>query len=211
MNTRILALLSLILFLLPITAMADPALVKEYSQNPKVVRFEGQINYWMTGKGTLEGQSYIESVIAELQRILPAVTIRQAVSQSQANVRIFLTDSDQEWQETIQKSAEGQIAWQEIGQYIRGFTRLSSAPDGHIKRADVILNLNFQSSGGQKLWVVRHELMHALGIMGHPRTIKDTVLNSRQPQEEKNGCFSSSDIEVLQTLYSSKVATGSPL
>lgn len=200
-----------VLTLLPANLLADTALLKEYLQNPKIVRFEGQINYTMTGKGALEGQSYVESVVAELQRILPTVTIRQAVSQSQANVRIYLTDSDQEWQETIQKSAEGQIAWQETGQYIRGFTRLTSAGDGHIKRADIILNLNFQSSGGQKLWVVRHEFMHALGIMGHPRTIRDTVLNSRQPQEEKNGCFSATDINVLQTLYSNQVATGNSL
>ncbi len=91
--------------------------------------------------------------------------------------------------------------WQESGEFIRGFTRLVSTPDRRIKRADIVLHLDFQTSGGQKLWVVRHELMHALGVTGHPRNHPDSVLNSMQPQEDKNGLFSDDDKAVLQAIY----------
>ena len=42
----------------------------------------------------------------------------------------------------------------------------------------------------------------------HPTRTRSTVLNSRQPQEEKNGLFSDSDILVLQTIYRPDLKTG---
>ena len=97
-----------------------------------------------------------------------------------------------------------------MGHLIRGFTRLIASSKGDIRRADIVLHLDFQTSGGQKLWVVRHELMHALGIMHHPTMTTDSVLNSRQAQEDKNSNFSDSDILVLKTIYSPALSAGAP-
>ena len=87
------------------------------------------------------------------------------------------------------------------------FRSLASS-GGVIKKADIVLHLNFQTSGGQKLWIVRHELMHALGIMTHPTATLNTVLNSRQAQEEKNSIFSDADSLVLKTIYSPNLSPG---
>ena len=158
------------------------------------------MQFWIGGKDRLEGQYYIDTVVNEVRRIIPRLSFSQVSSANQANIRFYLTDSKDEWQEAVTRSSLGMAGWKEMGDHIRGFTLLASS-GGVIKKADIVLHLDFQTSGGQKLWIVRHELMHALGIMAHPGKTLDSVLNSRQAQEEKNSVFSDSDILVLQTIY----------
>ena len=204
-------ILAYALLLLPSPLLAtDNDTLLDYIPSGRITRFEGPIKYWIGGKGRLEGQYYIDSVMAELRRIIPHVSIAQTSSIRSANLRIPLTDSHEEWDQAILKNTSDQSGWQELGHLIRGFTGIMSGSDGRIKGSDVILHLNFQTSGGQKLWIVRHELMHALGIMTHPTRTADTVLNSRQPQFEKNGLFSDSDIFVLKTIYRPDLTPGSP-
>jgi hypothetical protein len=189
-------------------ARADTdAILRDYIPSGTITRFEGPVSFWIGGKDRLEGQFYVDTVINELRRIIPHVQFRQVSSMNQANVRFFLTDSKQEWQEAVTKSSQGMDGWRELGDLIRGFTLLASN-GGVIKKADIVLHLNFQTSGGQKLWIVRHEMMHALGIMTHPAQILDSVLNSRQAQEDKNSLFSDSDILVLRTIYDPKLSAG---
>lgn len=197
------------LFFLPCSAQAEmPDVLSDYIPQRRVTRFEAPISVWMGGEGQLSGQSFVEDVLAELHRILPHVSIEQASSKSQANLRVYLTDSHEEWRNAIVSTVQGGMNWEEHGENIRGFTRIISAGDGHIRQSDVILHLDFQSSGGQKLWVIRHEFMHALGVTGHPRVTKNSVLNSHQPEEEKNSLFSDNDILVLQSLYRKDVTAG---
>ena len=205
--SRLICLLALLL--LPSSAHADTdQILLDYIPEKRITRFEEPVNFWIGGKDRLEGQYYVDTVMDELGRIIPHLATKQVSSASQANIRFYLTDSQEEWQEAITKSAEGAAGWQEMGQRIRGFTRLVAAPGGNIKRSDIVLHLDYQTSGGQKLWIVRHELMHALGITQHPTATTDSVLNSRQEQQDKNSNFSDSDILVLQTIYSPKLAAG---
>lgn len=199
----------LMLLLLPATSWADAdAVLRDYIPGGTITRFEQPVEYWIGGRDRLEGKYYVETVVNELRRIIPDLLFREVSSRSQANIRFFLTDSREEWQEAVTSSAEGAAGWQEMGQLIRGFTRLVASPGGVIRRADIALHLDFQTSGGQKLWIVRHELMHALGVMAHPKASPDSVLNSRQAQEDKNGWFSDSDILVLQTMYDPRLSAG---
>jgi hypothetical protein len=201
---------ALIILLLgaPASRADDDAVLRDYMPAGVITRFEKPVEYWIGGRDRLEGTYYVDTVMNELRRIIPHLDLREVSSRSQAGVRIFLTGSREEWQETVTGSAEGAAGWQEMGQRIRGFTRLVSSPAGSIKRADIVLHLDFQTSGGQKLWIVRHELMHALGVMTHPKTSPDSVLNSHQAQEDKNGEFSQSDILVLQTMYDPTLSAG---
>lgn len=205
-TSRLICVLALLL--LSSSVQADTHILLDYIPEGSITRFEEPVQFWIGGKDSLEGQYYVDTVMNELRRIIPHLAIKQVSSPSQANIRFYLTDSQEEWQEAITKSAEGAAGWQELGQRIRGFTRLISTTKGNIRRADIVLHLNFQTSGGQKLWVVRHELMHALGIMHHPTATTDSVLNSRQAQEDKNSNFSDSDILVLKTIYSPKNTAG---
>jgi len=192
------------------TVRADTdAILRDYIPSGTITRFEGPVTYWIGGKDRLEGQYYVDTVMNELRRILPHVPFRQVSSMNQAGVRFFLTDSKQEWQEAVTRSSQGMDGWRELGDLIRGFTLLASS-NGVIRKADIVLHLNFQTSGGQKLWIVRHEMMHALGIMTHPKETLDTVLNSRQAQEDKNSLFSDSDILVLKTIYDPRLSPGGP-
>jgi len=207
MNRLVLLLLALLTF--PLASFAgDEETLRDYLPRKRIVRFEGPVHYWIGGQDRLEGQYYVETVVNELSRIIPGLSLTEVSSKSQAEVRFYLTDSNAEWQETITSSAEGVAGWQEMGERIRGFTRLVVAPTGRVKRADIVLHLDFQTSGGQKLWVVRHEMMHALGIDHHPSATTDTVLNSRQAQEDKNSYFSDADILVLQTMYGPHATAG---
>ena len=202
-------ILAMFLLLLPLPCRADTdAVLRDYIPGGTITRFEGPVEYWIGGEDRLEGKYYVDTVVNEVRSILPAVQFREVSSKSQANVRIFLTDSNEEWQESVTSSAEGAAGWQEMGHLIRGFTRLVASRSGVIRRADVVLHLDFQTSGGQKLWIVRHELMHALGIMTHPKSEPDSVLNSHQAQEDKNGRFSQSDIMVLRTIYDPRLSPG---
>jgi len=179
----------LALLLLPAPALADrQAILLDYMPGGRIIRIEDDVRYWIGGKDRLEGQYYVETVVGELRRIIPRLPFRQVSSASQANVRIYLTDSHEEWQ--------------------RGFTRTVTSPGGSVRRADVVLHLDFQTSGGQKLWIVRHELMHALGVMHHPTATRDSVLNSMQEQHDKNSEFSDADILVLQTMYGPNASPG---
>ena len=207
---RLLSLILVVISLLSPDAWADDAVLGDYIPSGVITRFEKPVEYWIGGQDRLEGTYYVETVFNEVRRIIPQLELREVSSRSQANVRFFLTDSKEEWQETVTNSAEGAAGWQELGHRIRGFTRLISSPSGSIRRADIVLHLDFQTSGGQKLWIVRHELMHALGIMTHPKHQPDSVLNSRQAQEDKNGSFSQSDILVLRTIYDPRLAPGGP-
>lgn len=205
---RLFVLLCCVLFM-PALSMAQPDdILRDYIPSGRIIRYDGPIKYWIGGKGRLEGQYYIDTVVAELRRILPHVSMTQTSSVGSANLRIHLTKSQEEWAEAILKNTSDQAGWQEMGHLIRGFTSLAADPGGRVKGSDVILHLDFQTSGGQRLWIVRHELMHALGVMGHPTATTDTVLNSRQPQFEKNSLFSDSDILVLQTLYRPDLPVG---
>jgi hypothetical protein len=196
------------LLLLPVTLRASEDILRDYIPEGTITRFDQPIKFWMGGKGRLEGQYYIETVISEVRRVIPHLSISPTSSESSANLRFYLSDSHQEWEESVLKATSDTSGWTEYGHLIRGMTLVSYTSQGQIKRADVILHLDFQSSGGQKLWVVRHELMHALGVMGHPTKTKATVLNSHQPQEEKNALFSDSDILVLQTIYRRDLKAG---
>ena len=203
--------LAMFLLLLPLPCRADEdAVLRDYIPGGTITRFEGPVEYWIGGEDRLEGKYYVDTVMNEVRSILPGVQFREVSSKSQANVRIFLTDSSEEWQESVTSSAEGAAGWQEMGHLIRGFTRLVASRGGVIRRADIVLHLDFQTSGGQKLWIVRHELMHALGIMTHPKSEPDSVLNSHQAQEDKNGRFSQSDIMVLRTIYDPRLSPGGP-
>lgn len=204
-----LALTLLVLLFAPALCQAgDDAILRDYIPSGAITRFEEPVAYWIGGEDRLEGTYYVDTVVNELRRILPGLAFREVSSKNQANVRIYLTDSAEEWQAAVTSSAEGAAGWQELGQRIRGFTRLVSSPAGAIRRADMVLHLDFQTSGGQKLWIVRHEFMHALGIMAHPKASPDSVLNSMQDQEDKNGNFSQSDILVLRTIYDPRLAAG---
>lgn len=201
-------LLIIALLFLPVQVSADTdAILRDYIPSGRITRFEEPVLFWIGGKDRLEGQYYVDTVVNEVRRIIPQLPFKQVSSMNQANIRFFLTDSKEEWQEGVTKSSQGMAGWTEIGDRIRGFTLLASNK-GIIKKADIVLHLNFQTSGGQKLWIVRHELMHALGIMTHPKVTVDTVLNSRQAQEEKNGLFSDSDILVLKAMYSPNLSAG---
>ncbi len=201
MNRTMLFILAVVLALVagPAGASTDDV-VLDYVPSGKITRFEEPVHFWIGGKDRLEGQYYIDTVINEVRRIIPQLSFSQASSASQANIRFYLTDSKEEWQEAVTKSSQGMAGWKEMGDLIRGFTLLASS-GGVIKKADIVLHLDFQTSGGQKLWIVRHELMHALGIMTHPKKTLDSVLNSRQAQEDKNSGFSDSDILVLKSIY----------
>ena len=201
MNKSIIPWLACLVLVPAFLFASDDRIVHDYVPGGRAPRFEGSVMVWIGGEDRLEGQYYVDTVLGEIRRILPHVSISQASSRSQANICIHLTDSHEEWRSAIVKSEADQALWQENGELIRGFTRLASTPAGRIKRADVVLHLDFQTSGGQKLWVVRHELMHALGVTGHPRNHPDSVLNSMQPQEDKNGLFSEEDKAVLQAIY----------
>lgn len=183
-------------------------ILRDYIPTGVITRFDQPIKFWIGGKDRLEGQYYITTVINEIQRIVPHLSITQTSSMGAANLRIYLTDSQEEWQETILRATSDTSGWTEYGHLIRGMTLVSSNAAGQIRRADIILHLDFQTSGGQKLWVVRHEFMHALGVLAHPTQTRATVLNSYQPQEEKNGLFSDSDIFVLQTIYRRDLKSG---
>lgn len=199
------------LFLLGLSSLAwagDEAVLQDYLPQGRIARFEGPIKIWLGGKGRLEGQYYVETVVNELRSILPHVPFSLVSSAGSAGIRVHLTDSQQEWEETVLKTRVDQATWREHGHHVRGLTRVEAGPEGKITRADVVLHLDFQTSGGQKLWVVRHKFMHALGVMGHPKTT-DTVLNSHQMQYDKNSLFSSSDILVLQTMYRCDLKAGS--
>lgn len=197
----ILRFLVFFLLLLPTNLWASEDILRDYIPSGTITRFDEPIKFWIGGKDRLEGQYYIDTVISEIRRMIPHLSISQTSSVGSANLRFYLTDSHQEWEESIRKAMSDASGWTEYGHLIRGMTQVVHSPNGRIKRADVILHLDFQTSGGQKLWVVRHELMHALGVMAHPTQTRTTVLNSYQPQEEKNGLFSDSDILVLQTIY----------
>ncbi len=197
---------ALLLMAVPLRADSD-AVLRDYIPTGTITRFEEPVRFWIGGKDRLEGQYYIDTVINEMRRIIPQLPFRQVSSASQANIRFYLTDSKEEWQEAVTKSSQGMAGWKEIGDLIRGFTLLASS-NGVIKKADIVLHLDFQTSGGQKLWIVRHELMHALGIMTHPKNTLDSVLNSRQAQEDKNSLFSDSDILVLKTIYDPNLSAG---
>lgn len=201
MNKTLLIILAMALVFVtgPARANTDEILL-DYVPSGKITRFEEPVQFWIGGKDRLEGQYYIDTVIDEVRRIIPRLSFSQVSSANQANIRFYLTDSKDEWQEAVTRSSLGMAGWKEMGDHIRGFTLLASS-GGVIKKADIVLHLDFQTSGGQKLWIVRHELMHALGIMAHPGKTLDSVLNSRQAQEEKNSVFSDSDILVLKTIY----------
>ncbi len=201
MNKNVLFILAMALVFVtgPARANTDEILL-DYVPSGKITRFEEPVQFWIGGKDRLEGQYYIDTVVNEVRRIIPRLSFSQVSSANQANIRFYLTDSKDEWQEAVTRSSLGMAGWKEMGDHIRGFTLLASS-GGVIKKADIVLHLDFQTSGGQKLWIVRHELMHALGIMAHPGKTLDSVLNSRQAQEEKNSVFSDSDILVLQTIY----------
>ena len=201
MNKITLFMLTVALVLMtgPARANTDEVML-DYVPSGKITRFEEPVQFWIGGKDRLEGQYYIDTVMNEVRRIIPRLSFSQVSSANQANIRFYLTDSKEEWQEAVTRSSQGMAGWKEMGDLIRGFTLLASS-GGVIKKADIVLHLDFQTSGGQKLWIVRHELMHALGIMTHPRKTLDSVLNSRQAQEEKNSVFSDSDILVLKTIY----------
>lgn len=203
-----LALTLLVLLLTPVFCQADDAILRDYIPSGVITRFEEPVEYWVGGEDRLEGTYYVDTVVSELRGILPGLAFREVSSRNQANVRLFLTDSADEWQATVTGSAEGAAGWQELGERIRGFTRLVASPKGAIRRADIVLHLDFQTSGGQKLWIVRHEFMHALGVMTHPKAAPDSVLNSMQAQQDKNGRFSQSDILVLRTMYDPRLAAG---
>ncbi len=190
---------ALVLMTGPAHANTDEVML-DYVPSGKITRFQEPVQFWIGGKDRLEGQYYIDTVMNEVRRIIPRLSFSQVSSANQANIRFYLTDSKEEWQEAVTRSSQGMAGWKERGELIRGFTLLASS-GGVIKKADIVLHLDFQTSGGQKLWIVRHELMHALGIMTHPRKTLDSVLNSRQAQEEKNSVFSDSDILVLKTIY----------
>ena len=199
----------LVLLLLPAPSRASEGeILLDYIPAGRITRFEEPVQFWIGGKDRLEGPYYVDTVMNELRRMIPSLSFEQVSSMNQANIRFYLTDSQEEWREAITKSAEGAAGWQEMGHLIRGFTRLIASAKGDIRRADIVLHLDFQTSGGQKLWVVRHELMHALGIMHHPTATTDSVLNSRQAQEDKNSNFSDSDILVLKTIYSPALSAG---
>lgn len=203
-----LLLFAVVLLFLPVQVRADTdAILRDYIPSGRITRFEEPVLFWIGGKDRLEGQYYIDTVVNEVRRIIPQLPFKQVSSMNQANIRFFLTDSKEEWQEAVTKSSQGMAGWQEMGHRIRGFTLLASN-NGVIRKADIVLHLNFQTSGGQKLWIVRHELMHALGIMTHPKVTTDTVLNSRQAQEEKNSLFSDADILVLKTIYRQDLSPG---
>lgn len=214
--SRLLCLVLLTAFfpLIPVSAgqsvndAARDQILRDYIPSGTITRFEEPVRFWIGGKDRLEGKYYVETVVAEIRRYVPHLDIRETSTASQANVRFYLTDSEQEWRTAITESAEGLAGWQEMGQYIRGFTRTVTAQDGRIRRSDIVLHLDFQTSGGQKLWVVRHELLHALGVMTHPTLTTDTVLNSHQVQHEKNSNFSDADILVLRTLYDPTLRAG---
>ncbi|MBP9943230.1 MAG: DUF2927 domain-containing protein [Desulfomicrobium sp.] len=201
MNKNVLFILAMALVFVtgPARANTDEIML-DYVPSGKITRFEEPVQFWIGGKDRLEGQYYIDTVVNEVRRIIPRLSFSQVSSANQANIRFYLTDSKDEWQEAVTRSSLGMAGWKEMGDHIRGFTLLASS-GGVIKKADIVLHLDFQTSGGQKLWIVRHELMHALGIMAHPGKTLDSVLNSRQAQEEKNSVFSDSDILVLQTIY----------
>ena len=201
MNKNVLFILAMALVFVtgPARANTDEILL-DYVPSGKITRFEEPVQFWIGGKDRLEGQYYIDTVVNEVRRIIPRLSFSQVSSANQANIRFYLTDSKDEWQEAVTRSSLGMAGWKEMGDHIRGFTLLASS-GGVIKKADIVLHLDFQTSGGQKLWIVRHELMHALGIMAHHGKTLDSVLNSRQAQEEKNSVFSDSDILVLQTIY----------
>ena len=179
----------------------EEALLHDYLNGNPAARFSGPITVWMGGHGRLEGQYYIKTVLHEIQRILPQINMKIVSSPSQANLRVHLTNSHQEWMQAIAKNEAEMAPWQEKKEHVRGFTSLLLTPENLITRADVVLHLAFQTSGGQKLWIVRHEFMHALGVLGHPRNHTDSVLNSRQAQHDKNSLFSDADKAVLQALY----------
>lgn len=201
MNKNVLFILAMALVFVtgPARANTDEIML-DYVPSGKITRFEEPVQFWIGGKDRLEGQYYIDTVVNEVRRIIPRLSFSQVSSANQANIRFYLTDSKDEWQEAVTRSSLGMAGWKEMGDHIRGFTLLASS-GGVIKKEDIVLHLDFQTSGGQKLWIVRHELMHALGIMAHPGKTLDSVLNSRQAQEEKNSVFSDSDILVLQTIY----------
>ena len=206
------AFLALALLLLPLPCRADrDAILRDYIPDGTVTRFETPVRFWLGGTGRLEGKYYVDTVASELRRIIPHLPIQHVSSMSQANVRVYLTDSAEEWHREVANCAEGSSTCREFAQLIRGFTRVIASPQGSIRRSDVVLHLDFQHSGGQKLWIVRHELMHALGVIGHPVKTTDTVLNSRQPQQDKNGQFSDSDIFVLRTIYDPRLSAGAEL
>ena len=198
----------LTLLLTPVASRADDAVMRDYIPGGAITRFESPVRFWLGGEGRLEGQYYIDTVVSELRRIIPQLPMQQVSSMGQANVRIFLTDSKEEWQTEMANCSEGASMCQELAHLIRGFTRVAASPQGAIKRADMVLHLDFQTSGGQKLWIVRHEFMHALGVMDHPKAAPDSVLNSMQTQENKNGNFSQSDILVLRTIYDPRMTAG---
>lgn len=200
-------ILAILVFLAGSSHADTDEILRDYIPSGRITRFEEPVRFWIGGKDRLEGQYYIDTVMKEVRRIIPELQFSQTSSASQANVRFYLTDSKEEWQEAVTKSSQGMAGWKEMGDLIRGFTLLASS-GGVIKKADIVLHLDFQTSGGQKLWIVRHELMHALGIMTHPRKTLDTVLNSRQAQEEKNSVFSDSDILVIKTMYSPNLSAG---
>lgn len=198
------ALALCVALLCPLFARADPkdeALLMEYLGQGHAARFSDPIMVWMGGKGRLEGQYYIETVLDEIRKIVPQLGIKIVSSGSQANLRVHLTDSHEEWLEAIAQNETSHAPWQEKKEHVRGFTSLILTPDNRISRADVVLHLALQTSGGQKLWVVRHEFMHAQGVLGHPRNHTDSVLNSKQAQHNKNSLFSDADKAVLQALY----------
>lgn len=210
---HLLSLLCLLFACLPCSALAEPStdVLRDYMPGGHIIRYEVPVEYWIEGSDELEGQYYIETVVSELQQYVPGLSISRAGSISQANLFLHLTDTDEEWQETILRISRSYNGWQEHMDRIRGFTMAKFKNDGRITRADVILHLDFQTSGGQKLWVVRHELMHALGILTHPKQTTDTVLNSHQEQADKNGVFSDTDLDVLRVMYDPNRSAGEAL
>lgn len=207
---RLLPLLCLLCLCAPGAALAElpEDVLRDYMPTGRIMRYAVPVEYWISGGDELEGQYYIETVVSELQSYIPGLSISRAGSISQANLFFHLTNTDEEWQETILKISRSYNGWQEHMDYIRGFTMAKFRGDGRVTRADIILHLDFQTSGGQKLWVVRHELMHALGLLSHPKQTTDTVLNSHQDQADKNGVFSDTDLEVLRIMYDQSRSAG---
>lgn len=113
---RLLTLLCVV-FIWPLATYADDAgILLDYVPQGRIVRFEDPVQVWLGGEDRLEGKFYVETVVSELRRIIPTLSITQTSSRSQANVRVYLTDSQQEWRETIAKTAEGMVNWQEQGE-----------------------------------------------------------------------------------------------
>ena len=96
-------LLTLLLLMSASLCAASDEILRDYIPTGTITRFDEPIRFWVGGKDRLEGQYYIATVVNEIQRIVPHLSITQTSSIGSANLRIYLTDSHQEWQEAIKK------------------------------------------------------------------------------------------------------------